>query len=224
MRLVTLLSALLATFALGCGSSDSGSSGAGEATSDWSAVPSDQTNGDSPTPPETEPGQGGPQGRGGDGVRSDDTNGGREAGTEIESQIETEWGPFGDPFAEQSTPPSGLTDTSTSLTELLENGEMEGACDRYASDPTNEVDRLLCGKWMFFYQGFGTRGVPKPLVDFLLEHFQDELGYGFSKLGLVPDPSSEAGYPLGMALNDEETELSFTCASCRSILMNLASF
>ena len=73
---------------------------------------------------------------------------------------------------------------------VLEHGELMGACDRYRGGQTDRTTMLLCGKWMFFYETFGTSGVPASLVSFLASHFPDELGLGFSKLGLVRDPAS----------------------------------
>ena len=47
---------------------------------------------------------------------------------------------------------------------------------------------------MFFYETFGTAGVPKGLIDILLRSFEDVLGRGFSKLAIA-DPNSTQHYP-----------------------------
>ncbi len=208
MRTLVFTVALLALIQPACSSPGDDSPGTGMESAGWSALPSDEASSGPTAPTAGGPGPASSPSNTGDGVRSD----GRAVGGETSDG--GLWGSYGDPFAAQAEPAVALTNVSTSLNDVLENGDLEGACDRYANDPSNEVEKLLCGKWMFFYEGFGTSGVPKPLVDFLLKHFQEELGIGFSKLGLVADPSSEAGYPLGMAPNEEETHISFTCASC----------
>jgi len=122
-----------------------------------------------------------------------------------------------DPFAAQPDTAEGLTNVSADLEAVLEHGSLETACDAYAAAPTDRALRLRCGKAMFFHEGFGTTGVPKPLVSWLLENFPDEVGPGFSKLGMVQDPYSADGLPLGLApgapIGSVET-LAFTCASC----------
>src|SRR5687767_4100648 len=70
---------------------------------------------------------------------------------------------------------------------------------------------------MFFYESFGTGGVPELLVNFIGANFPDEVGSGFSKMGMVRDPTVERDRPLGLApsrpLGNVET-VAFTCASC----------
>jgi hypothetical protein len=77
---------------------------------------------------------------------------------------------------------------------------------------------LLCGKWMFFYETFGTAGVPAALAKFLAQNFPDELGLGFEKLGMVLDPGSADKLPLGLAptapMSGNIDAVAFTCASC----------
>ena len=80
-----------------------------------------------------------------------------------------------DPFAPRADTTEGLVNTDRDLMAVLEDGRLQGACDRYAADPTNRRKELLCGKEMFFYEGFGTEGVPRGLVDILLRSFDDEV-------------------------------------------------
>ena len=124
-----------------------------------------------------------------------------------------------DPLA-QPLPASTLTDVSADLDAVLEHGALAGACDRYhAGPPGDRAARLLCGKSMFFYETFGTGGVPASLVQFLVDNFPDQIGPGFTKLGLILDPSSAQHLPLGMApttarLGGTVDAVAFTCASC----------
>jgi hypothetical protein len=77
---------------------------------------------------------------------------------------------------------------------------------------------LLCGKWMFFYDPLGTVGIPNALLQFFATNFPNELGVAFSKVGMIPDPSSTTNMPLGMAptapTNGTVPATAFTCASC----------
>jgi len=122
-----------------------------------------------------------------------------------------------DPFAPQPDTGEGLTNVSADLEAVLEHGAMETACAMSAASPADRRLRLLCGKAMFFHEGFGTAGVPRPLVTWLLDKFPDEVGPGFAQVGMIADPFSEDALPLGLApgapLGNVET-LSFTCASC----------
>jgi mono/diheme cytochrome c family protein len=122
-----------------------------------------------------------------------------------------------DPFAPQPDTGAGLVDVAADLDAVLEGGALATACADAAAAPGDRRLRLLCGKAMFFYEGFGTAGVPRPLVTWLLEHFPDEVGPGFAGVGMIADPSSAEALPLGLApgapLGDVDT-LAFTCASC----------
>ena len=104
-----------------------------------------------------------------------------------------------DPFAPQVDDAAGLTNVSKSLDALLERGALASACEKYRAGATDRKTKLLCGKWMYFYETFGTAGVPAPILKFLASNFPDELGLGFSKLGMIPDPTSADHLPLGMA-------------------------
>ncbi len=111
----------------------------------------------------------------------------------------------------------GLVDLGSDLEAVLEGGALEGACDRYHAGASDRRTKLLCGKWMFFYESFGTAGVPGPLVDLELTHMADLVGAGFSEYGLIADPFSEKKYPLGLAPTDafgSLPALAFSCASC----------
>jgi hypothetical protein len=124
---------------------------------------------------------------------------------------------WADPFAPQPDVDEGLTNVSDDLGALLEHGELQGACDRWLADPTDRRQELLCGKSMFFYEGFGTLGIPAVIMDMLPELFEPEVGAAWSRLGLVPHPTDPDGRPIGFGwgapLGDSET-LALTCASC----------
>jgi mono/diheme cytochrome c family protein len=125
-----------------------------------------------------------------------------------------------DPFADWPDTTEGLTNISADLDALLENGELLGACDRWHANPSDRQQRLLCGKYMFFYEGFGTLGIPADLLDFLGTEFPEELGRGFTRLGLVEDPNTRGralGFGPGAAsegLFGANDTLAMTCASC----------
>src|SRR5436190_10781287 len=88
--------------------------------------------------------------------------------------------PSSDPFTPQADGSEGLTNTSADLDAVLEHGALATACADYAADPGDRHARLLCGKAMFFDESFGTAGVPKPLLTWLIADFPDEVGAGFS--------------------------------------------
>ncbi len=110
-------------------------------------------------------------------------------------------------------------DVDRDLAAVLETSALRGACDAVKNGATDATTRLRCGKWMFFYETFGTIGVPSPLLDFNQKHFADTyFGRGFERLGFIADPASTTGMPLGLApttgkLGTVETR-AFTCASC----------
>lgn len=115
--------------------------------------------------------------------------------------------------------PSVTHDVDTDLAAVLEAQSLAGACDAVKNGATDQPTRLRCGKWMFFYETFGTTGVPVPLLDFLQKHYGDSYyGRGFSRLGFIPDPASMKGMPLGLAPTTGKagtvSTLAFTCASC----------
>jgi len=122
-----------------------------------------------------------------------------------------------DPFAPIPDTSEGLINTSADLEALLEGGTLPGACDRWSGDPADRRDMLLCGKEMFFYEGFDGLGVPVTILDFMGNHFESTIGTGFSNYGLVPDPYSATnrplGFPTGVPLGGNETA-AFGCAQC----------
>lgn len=122
-----------------------------------------------------------------------------------------------DPFAIQPDESEGLTNVSTDLEALLEQGMLPNACPDYEANPTDRRKMLLCGKYMFFYEHFGTSGVPALLIDFMTQNFEDEVGPGFEKMGMVADPYSTHQRPLGLAPGAPANgvdSLVWTCAAC----------
>ena len=121
------------------------------------------------------------------------------------------------PFPVDDSYEYGLTNTSFVLEEVLEYGALEDACDLYYQFPNDEDLRLRCGKAMFFYEGFGGLGIPQPLLDFVSTKFPDELGPAFSEYGMIPDPYSEEGRPIGYGMGSpmgSVDTLAYSCASC----------
>lgn len=127
-----------------------------------------------------------------------------------------------DPFADFPDSGEGLVNTSSNLNELLEFGALDGACEAWRSAPENRRMKLMCGKWMFFYEGFGTMGIPTPLIDWVANNFpdSDEAGIAFTNYGLVQDPyhstadqARHLGVGIGAPFGETET-LAFTCANC----------
>ena len=113
--------------------------------------------------------------------------------------------------------PAPLRDVDTDLDAVLERGALENACAGIGPTSTRR-ERLLCGKSMFFYETFGTGGVPRALVAHLSQHYPSSLGLGMSKLGMVRDPASPDDLPLGLAattpIKGHLPAVAFTCASC----------
>jgi hypothetical protein len=94
---------------------------------------------------------------------------------------------------------------------------VKDACRHYARGVKDRATMLACGKWMFFYESFGTYGVPASLPKLLVTTFRDELGDGFERLGLIADPASADHLPFGMAPGRTiglAQSIAFTCASC----------
>lgn len=112
-----------------------------------------------------------------------------------------------------------LHDTTPDLDALLEHGQLPGSCDRWAQAPAAASPYLekMCGKWMFLYGGFNIMGIPAVIAEFMVKYLPDTVGPGFARFGMIPDPFSATGLPLGLApgatVGGVKT-LSFTCASC----------
>ncbi len=109
-------------------------------------------------------------------------------------------------------------DVDESLAAVLETQRLEGACDRWNAGQRDEETKMLCGKWMFFYETFGTVGIPKKLLEFGQDWYEGYYGPGYSNFGFIPDPASPEGFPIGLAettgmAGNLETR-AFTCASC----------
>lgn len=126
--------------------------------------------------------------------------------------------PKKDPFAAQPDTSEGLVNVSADLDALLEKGALNGACEAYFAGKTDRRTMLLCGKWMYFYESFDTSGPPTELLKVLMDELPDHIGKGFSKQGMILDPSSSMGLPLGLAKGKDlapgVTSVTFTCASC----------
>ena len=131
-------------------------------------------------------------------------------------------GTLTEPFGPQPNTSEGLTNVSSDLMQVLEGGTLRGACDAYWArvddGSATRRQRLLCGKEMFFYEGFYTIGVPTVLLTTMLDLFPGQLGAGASGVGMIPDPTSEEGLPLGFGPGQDFADgipaVAFTCASC----------
>lgn len=127
-----------------------------------------------------------------------------------------------DPFEPYPTNNEGLINHSFSLEETLEHGALDGACDAWKADPLDNRLKLLCGKAMFFYEGFGTLGIPEPIMDWVSRNFpdSDEAGLAFTNFGLVKDPyRSTADQPRHLGVGEGAPmggtpTLALTCAGC----------
>jgi hypothetical protein len=113
---------------------------------------------------------------------------------------------------------TSITNNSTSLEKVLENGTLRGSCEVYFSKKdVSECAKLKCGKELFFYGDFKAKGLPAALYDFLEKNFSSLTGQGFSKFGMIPDPFSKEKFPIGVVpgakLGIARTNV-FTCASC----------
>lgn len=143
-------------------------------------------------------------------------DGGLDAVSDVQQDVHVDLGPPPDPFEAQPDVSEGLTNTSHELAQVLEEGALRGACALYAQEPTRH-NRLLCGKSMFFYQAFGTTGIPRTLFEWFPDHLPQSVGNAYTRFGLVQDPYSNRDYPLGIADGRQDgrnATVAFTCASC----------
>jgi mono/diheme cytochrome c family protein len=141
-----------------------------------------------------------------------------DAGPHADAGVNTvvDAGSLPDPFAPQADTSEGLTNTGTDLLAVLEQGALEDACAVWDLDRTNRHKKLLCGKSMFFYEGFGAIGVPQSLLEFFGNRFPTVSGTAWSGIGMVPDPN-HAKLPLGVAPGapiGSVATYAFTCAAC----------
>ncbi|MBL8952084.1 MAG: hypothetical protein JNK82_14970 [Myxococcaceae bacterium] len=104
-------------------------------------------------------------------------------------------------------------DIDDRLEAVLETEKLAGACEAWRLGDDTGATRLRCGKQLFFHETFGTTGIPTSLLVFLQEHYAGYYGRGFSSLGLVADPASGEGLPVGLAPSRGDTQ-AFTCAAC----------
>ena len=109
-------------------------------------------------------------------------------------------------------------DVDDNLPRVLELEAIEGACQDYRNGDHSEQTRLRCGKWMFFYESFGTVGIPSHLLEFFQHWYQPYFGSSFSSMGFVPNPNSNDSIPIGLAESTQRMGSikihAFTCASC----------
>lgn len=115
----------------------------------------------------------------------------------------------------------GLTNISKDLKAVLEGAKLPSACAEWFASQGNGTlqQKLLCGKAMFFYESFGTYGVPQAMVDFLIGNLPNSVGPGMAAFGMIADPNSAKQLPLGLAPGADLPKTTvptytFTCASC----------
>jgi mono/diheme cytochrome c family protein len=92
-----------------------------------------------------------------------------------------------------------LTDQSKNLLAVLEWGTLsQSDCDKYFAGQTDLTTTLRCGKWMFFYGNEGVPGSPQGLVDIIRRNAPQTAGLSLEKWGMIPDPTSPTGLPVGL--------------------------
>ncbi len=123
------------------------------------------------------------------------------------------------PPAEEELPDDGgLVNIANTVEEVLENGTLIGACETYFADPEAATRRqmLLCGKEMFFYEGFDIPGLPTSMATFMGSRLDSVAGW--TSFGMIPDPYGVDGLALGLVdgalLDGEFPTVTFGCASC----------
>ena len=105
------------------------------------------------------------------------------------------------PFPPPSSPvvDSPLTDQSSNLLAVLEWGTLSRIdCDKYFAGQTDLTTTLRCGKWMFFYGNNNVPGSPQGLVDLIRKNAPQTAGMSLEKWGMIPDPTSTTGLPVGL--------------------------
>ncbi len=131
------------------------------------------------------------------------------------------------------------TDLGFDLNQVLQQEDVQEACDRHFGRLDKETDKLpaasltqvnhiqdmlYCGKELFFRGSLESKvGFPSSLIDGILEVFPDEVGPAFTKLGFIADPLSEnlpvgmtqgAGNPWGPLSAVTGSPMTITCAAC----------
>lgn len=117
----------------------------------------------------------------------------------------------------ESPDDGGLVNIAASVEEVLEHGDLIGACETYFAAPGDASRRemLLCGKEMFFYEGFDIPGAPTVIAEFFgrLDSVDD-----WTAFGMIRDPYGADGLALGLVdgapLEGESPTVTFGCASC----------
>ena len=109
-------------------------------------------------------------------------------------------------------------DVDRDLGRVLELEVIKDACKQYRDGDHSERTRLRCGKWMFFYESFGTVGIPSHLLEFFQQWYRPYFGSSFSSMGFVPNPNSRDSMPIGLSESTQRMGSikvhAFTCASC----------
>jgi len=109
-------------------------------------------------------------------------------------------------------------DVDADLLRVLEREQLAGACEAYRAGDESEATRLRCGKWMFFYESFGTVGIPSHLLEVLQHWFEPYFGAGLEQMGFIPSPFDGEGSPIGLVESTQRMGSmkthAFTCASC----------
>lgn len=116
-------------------------------------------------------------------------------------------------------PLHATVDESRSLHDILEKGTLsEKDCERYRRGEHDEETTLRCGKWMFFYDSMERPGLPADLVDLIRKNAPNTAGDHLQKFGLIRNPYSDNGIPVGLSpgpkLPGGVKTYAMTCASC----------
>ena len=89
-------------------------------------------------------------------------------------------------------------DVDVDLLTVLERERLAGSCEAYREGDEREATRLRCGKWMFFYESFGTVGIPSHLLEVLQHWFEPYFGDGLEQMGFIPSPFDGEDSPIGL--------------------------
>lgn len=114
---------------------------------------------------------------------------------------------------------AATTDQSYDLNEVMELGQLsQSDCQAYWQGQRDEQTTLRCGKWMFFYDPMGRPGFPAALVDLLRKNAPENVGKHLEGFGMIDDPYSKDGLPLGLTpsvnLPGFVPTYALTCAGC----------